>query len=106
MHSMKLFAVANMYFQTKTNTNITYERQKCFASGWAAIKLPPAGGTASGVREGRPASLTHNISRHTKVDVSAIHFNIYLTRAASIEKTKIHNRHKVIQNTMHIHLHS
>ena len=67
IHSMKLFVVTNMYFQTKTNINITYEIQKCFTSGWAAIKLPPAGGTASGVREGRPASLTHNISRHTKL---------------------------------------
>ena len=29
--------------------------------GWATIKLPPAGGAASGVGEGRPAIILHNI---------------------------------------------
>ena len=57
-----------------------YERQNVYTSGWAAIKLPPAEGTASGVREGRQASFTQNISGQTIFNASAIHFNIYLTK--------------------------
>ena len=49
-----------------------------FTSGWAAIKLPSAVGTASGVREGRPASFTQNISGQTFFNASTIHFDIYL----------------------------
>ena len=45
-----------------------------------AMKLPSARGTTSGVREGRPASFTHNISGQTIFDASTIHFNIYLTK--------------------------
>ena len=64
IHSMKL-CVWDSFLPHTISVKYYINLQIILKIGWAAINLPPAGGTVSGVREGRPAITLHNISVHT-----------------------------------------